>query len=221
MLLLTISFVYPENKNAKLVKKHPIRAVRAIVNAENIALFVFAGFLAGVSNKGGEFRELAFQDLGIAVASFGLILSASSLLGAVFGWYVHILDKLRPLSFYLLDLVIMSVTLCAMGISDNPIIAVAFFILFAGYTRVRMIIFQAKLLHEIQHSYKATLISALNLFTLVGDISAITLLTKFVGSNGYGMGYVLFGASVLGIGTTLWLIMVLESYHRRQGVIRP
>ena len=105
---------------------------------------------------------------------------------------------------------------CTIGATSNPIVAVIAFTLFAAYTRVRMIIFQAKMLHEIKHAYKATLISALNLFTLLGDIIAITLLTKFVTDKGYLFGYVLFGGAIFAIGIILWLLMVLEANNRRK-----
>ena len=214
MLWLTISFEYPEGHETHKQKKNPIQAIKSIVTMENVALFIFCGFLSGISNKGGEFRELVFQDIGIAISLFGIILALSSLAGAVMGWYVHILDRLKPLTFYMLDLAIIAVSLAGIGITKNQIIAVAAFTLFAGYTRVRMIIFQSKMLYDIKHTYKATLISALNLFGLFGDILAILLITQFVTMNGYQIGYVLFGAAVFVIGTLLWLLVLLEHRNR-------
>jgi len=215
MLWLTISFEHPKAKETEITKKNPFLAMKSIVTAENIMLFIFSGFLAGVANRGGEFRELLFQHVGIAVALFGFILALGSLAGAAMGWFVYVLDRLKPLSFYLFDLLVMAGCLVLMGITSSPIAAVIAFTLFAAYTRVRMIIFQAKMLHEIKHTYKATLISALNLFTLLGDIIAITLLTKFVTDKGYLFGYVLFGGAILVIGLILWLLMVAEASRRR------
>lgn len=216
MLWLTFSFEHPKATETSVTKKNPFTAIKSIINAENVMLFIFSGFLAGVSNKGGEFRELLFQHVGIAVALFGIILALASLAGAIMGWFVHILDRMKALSFYLFDLLVMTGCLVLMGATSNPIVAVIAFTLFAAYTRVRMIIFQAKMLHEIKHAYKATLISALNLFTLLGDIIAITLLTKFVTDKGYLFGYVLFGGAIFAIGIILWLLMVLEANNRRK-----
>ncbi len=215
MLWLTISFEYPKMQESGVKKKNPFQAIRSIVTVENILLFIFAGFLAGVANRGGEFRELLFQYVDIAISLFGVILALSSLLGAVMGWYVHILDRMKTLTFYLFDLVIIAGCLTAMGITSNQIVVVIAFTLFAGYTRVRLIIFQAKMLHEVKHAYKATLISALNLFTLFGEVLAITLLTKLVVGNGYLFGYVLFGCIVFAIGIVLWFAMVVEASMRR------
>lgn len=216
MLWLTFTFEHPKVEETTVIKKNPFLAIKSIVNPENVILFIFSGFLAGVANKGVEFRELLFQHVGIAVALFGVILALGSLAGAIMGWFVHALDSMKALSFYLFDLMVMVSCLVLMGATPNPIIAVIAFTLFVAYTRVRMIIFQAKMLHEIKHVYKATLISALDLFTLLGDIIAITLLTKFVTGKGYLFGYVLFGVSIFIIGIVLWLFMVLEANNRRK-----
>ena len=167
--------------------------------------------MAGVANRGGEYRELLFKDIGIAVTIFGILLAIGSIVGAIMGRYVHLLDKLKPMTFYLLDLLFMSFCLVLIGASKSPILAVTGFTLFAGYTRVRWIIFQAKLLHDIQHVYKATLISALNLFTIIGEIGAITILSKTIGFKGYTTGYFLFGLSTLGMGFLLWIFMLFKN----------
>ena len=75
------------------------------------------------------------------------------------------------------------------------------------------------MLHDIQHSYKATLISALNVFTLLGDIAAIALITRFVTDTGYLTGYVLFGVAVFAIGLVLWLLMYIEAKNRRRKLV--
>ncbi len=209
MLWLTISFEYPKGDETYKKKKNPLNAVKSIVTLENAALFVFCGFLSGISNKGGEFRELVFQDISIAVAWFGFILALSSLAGAVMGWYVHVLDRLKPAAFYLFDLIVIMLCLVGIGATTNPVVTIGAFTLFAGYTRVRMIVFQAKMLNDIKHTYKATLLSALNLFTLFGDIIAITLLTQYVSQYGYQVGYVIFGIAVLVIGFGLWLAILV------------
>lgn len=215
MLWLTTSFEYPRSVHTEAVAKNPVGALTSVVTTQNVALFIFSGFLAGVSNKGLEFRELLFQHVGIVVSLFGIILAASSLLGAVMGWYIHILDRLKPMLFYLLDLTLLAGCLVLAGATSNPLLAVVALTIFAAYSRVRLIVFQAKMLHEIKHVYKATLISALSLFIVLGDVIAISLLTKFVTGVGYLQGHVLFGLSIFGIGIFLWSLMVLEARYRR------
>jgi MFS family permease len=209
MLALVISFEYPKGNESHSTKKNPIAAIRSVVTIENIALFLFCGFLSGVSNRGGEFRELVFQDVGIAVSLFGVIVALSSVIGAVMGWYIHILDRLKSSLFYLFDLVVISICLAAMGISTNPLIVIAAFTIFAGYTRVRMIIFQAKMLHDIKHTYKATLLSALNTFTIIAEIAAISLLTFSITASSYQSGYVFFGGIVFIVGLILWGVVLM------------
>jgi MFS family permease len=219
MLWLTISFKHPVMQTDPQKRKNPIQAIKSVVTLQNLALFIFSGFLAGVANKGGEFRELLFQDIGIAVALFGFILALGSLAGAAMGWFVHILDRLKPLSFYLFDLLVIVGCMLLIGATSNPIVAIIAFTIYAAYTRVRHIIFQAKMLHDITHAYKATLISALNMFTVLGDVIAITLLTKFVTDTGYLTGYVLFGVAIFTIGIILWLFMVWEAGRRKPVVV--
>lgn len=207
MLWLTISFVHPKQDTASTLTKNPIDAVRKVATLQNISIFLFAGFLAGVANRGGEFRELSLQAIGIPISWFGIILALSSLMGAAMGWYVHVLDRLRPLVFYLLDLLLLAGIFITMGLIHNLFVMAAVFIIYAGYTRIRMIIFQAKMLHDLKHAYKATLISALNLFALFGEMLVISLLTTFIDSSGFITGYLWFGLSVLGVGILLWLFL--------------
>lgn len=208
MLWLAISFTYPINYQTKEVK-NPFSAITSIVSWKNFTLFIFAGFAAGISNKALEYQTLLFENIGIAVALFGFLYALSSILGAIFDNYIHILDRLTPTRFYIFDIVLMSSCLILIGLTTNPFVAIAGFTVFAGYGRVRQIIFQSKLLTEMKHIYKATLISALNLFTVIGDMVAITLLAKMIGLRGYSTGYFLFGIAIFGIGLLLWFILLL------------
>lgn len=215
MLWLVISFEYPHDQTEKKVK-NPFTAVRSIVTWQNIALFLFAGFTTGVANKGSEYRELLMQDIGIAVSLFGVFLAISSLLGAVFGLYIHLLDKIRPLSFYLIDLAILAVSFIVLGFG-TPIVVVISSIVLMAYGRVRLIVFQSKLLADLNHPYKTTLMSALYLFTTLGDIVAALMVAKAIGLYGYVDGYLLFGIVVLIVGLALW--SVLLAVHRGRKVL--
>lgn len=217
MTLLVASFKVPRKESDAPAPKNPFNAVRSIVNPQNVILFLFAGAMSAAVIQGTEFKELLFQDIGVPVAWFGFILSIGSLVGALLGWYIHILDRLKPLSFYFLDLVIIASGFIAAGITRNEWVVIAAFILLAAYSRVRQIIFQAKLLENLQHAYKATLISALNLFTTIAQVGAITLLTFYVTNTNLSEGHLLFGASVFAIGLMFMFIMLVEA---RRGAIR-
>jgi MFS family permease len=217
MLWLAISFTYPTNHQTKEVK-NPFSAIANVISWKNVTVFIFAGFAAGISNKALEYQTLLFEKIGIAVTLFGFLYALSSILGAVFGNYIHILDKLKPTSFYIFDIALMSSCLMLIGLTTNPFFVIIGFTIFAGYGRVRQIIFQSKLLAEMRHTYKATLISALNLFTVIGDMVVVTLLAKMIGLKGYSTGYFLFGIAIFGIGLLLWFILLLgQRYQSNKG----
>ena len=215
MLLLAMSFTYPKVAKKKQKRLNPLSAIKNIVTWQNITFFMFAGFLSGVSNRAGEYRELLMQNIGIAVGLFGLIVAASSIVGAILGLFTHPLNKLKPLAFYMLDLVIMTSCLLMIGITKNHILVITGGVLFLGYSRIRLIVFQAKLLENLQHAYKATLLSALSFFTVFGEILAIAVLAKCIGLTNYSHGYVLFAGFVFVVGFGLWTVMALESSRRK------
>ncbi len=214
MMGLVISFQYPENKGGIRIAKNPFKAVASIVTLQNLALFLFAGFMTGVAFEGNGYRELLMQDVGIAVSLFGLFLSVASIIGALFGFYIHVLDKLRPMMFYLIDLLIISMGFIVIGFG-SPIIIVASTILLAAYSRVRLIIFQSKLLADLRHPYKATLVSALNLFSTLGGVLAVAMIAKAIGIYDYIGGHLAFGIAVLAVGSVLWVILAIEHKNRK------
>ncbi len=214
MLWLVISFQYPERQAGARVVKNPFKAVASIVTLQNLALFVFAGFMTGVANEGNGYRELLMQDVGIAVSLFGLFLSVASIIGAVFGFYIHILDKLKPMVFYMIDLLVFSLGFVVIGLG-SPIFIIASTILLAAYSRVRLIIFQSKLLADLRHPYKATLVSALNLFSTFGGVVAAAMIAKLIGVYDYIGGHFVFGIAIFGIGFVLWVILAIEHKNRK------
>jgi MFS family permease len=207
MLLLALSFTYPPRKGETKIK-NPFAATKNILNKQNIALFMFAGVSLGVSYTSGNYRELAFQHVGIAVGLFGTLLAVSSVIGAILGRYIHIIDKFKPRAVYMFDLLFISSFLMLAGSTTNRLVVSFAFIMLAGYDRVHLIIFQAKLLENITHTYKATLLSALNVFSTLGQAGAVVILAKLIGFKGYGTGYVLFGLVTLGVSLFLWLLVV-------------
>jgi len=206
MLWLVISFRYPDvPEEHTALKKNPFSAIHNIVSLQNIALFIFAGFMTGISNKSGEYRELLLQHIGVPIVLLGVITAISSVVGALLGYYIHAFDRLRTTVFYLTDLLILTGAMIVIGVLHEPVLTTIAFILFFGYSRVRLIIFQAKLLQDIRHTYKATLMSALSLFSTAGDVIVIAALGKAIGLYSYNDGYALFGVGAFGIGFVLWL----------------
>ena len=217
MFWLSLNFTYPPAKS-EIKIKNPFEATFRIVTIQNLSVFLLTGFIAGVMNRAPEYRELLFQDLGINVSYFGFLLALGSLAGAVMGWYIHLLDKLKPNTFYFLDLIFTAFCLLLIGVTRNSFIVVCGFTLFVAYSRIRLIVVQAKLLSSLKHVYKATLISSLNLFSGFGDIIAITLLASAISTKSYSGGYMYFGLEVLFVCVPLWLTVVLLSKRNKAEV---
>jgi len=206
MFAIALKFTFPIEKFEKHTV-NPIEAIKTIVTVQTVALFIFAGLMAGVMDQAPQYRELLFQDIGIKVEYFGFLLAIGSVFGAIMGWYIHLFDKISQNKFYLIDMLFISGCLCLIGLSRNQIVVVLGFALFAAYSRVRLIIVQAKLLSNLQHVYKATLLSALSIFTSLGDIVAVTILASNIHIYQYTKGYLLFGLEVLFVGLVMWIIM--------------
>lgn len=211
MFGLAYSFHFPHIKHTTKLSKNPLSALRRIITRSNIALFIFAGVMSGISSRGGEYRELLFQDIGITASLFGIILASSSIVGAVIGKFLHIFDHLSSHAFYIFDAVFMATCLATAGIGRSPVLAIFGLVLFTGYGRVRLIVFQAKLLEDVNHAYKASLISGLNFFNVFGEVLAVAMLSNYISSHGYPNGYILFGMATALLGFILWLGIVFES----------
>lgn len=218
--LIAASFTHPKVKHkTRVKKKKPIVALRSIVTVTNLSLFLFAGLLFGVTHRGGNYRELVYQDVGIPIEYFGVLVAAGSLVGVLFGFGLGLVDKLRAGTFYLLDLTIIAACMIAVGLGQNPLIIVSAFIIFAAYDRVRLILIQSRLLQEVEHTYKATLLSALSLFSVMGEIVMIALLAYFIELGGYQEGYLWFGGVVLLAGLVLYFA-VLASLKRASNKLK-
>jgi len=205
--ILVRSFEYPDLPRMR-AKKKPIEALKSIVNWRNVALFVFFGFVSSLNklNGIGEFSQIRLAELGVAVGLLGLVQALSSIIGAILGQVVHIFDRIKPRPFYLIDLSLAAGCLATVGLTSNWVIGVIATALFAGWFRVRKIIYQAKLLAELGHVYKATLLSALSLFTNIWQMVAPGLLAWSVLARNDSLagGYVLFAAIAFITGMILW-----------------
>jgi hypothetical protein len=207
LFILIRSFEYPVVARTHALKT-PLKALRSVVNWQNLALFLFFGFVAtlGWVTGAGEFMQLRLSELGVAAGLLGLFQACGSLMGAGLGLIIHWFERIRPRLFYLIDLLIMTGGLLAIGLAPNFVWAIAAITIFIGWIRVRRIVFQAQLLKELQHVYKATLISALSFFTNIWQLVTPALLAGLIGIKGgvIGAGYVMFAGVAFAIGLVLW-----------------
>jgi len=208
LFFLVRSFEYPELPRQRAIKD-PIEALHKIVTKQNVALFVFYGFLAGAAfmNGVGEYSQLRLTELGVAVGLLGVVMASGSLLGAILGRVIFIFDQVRARAFYLFDLVLMTGCLLLMGLAPNWVVGVAAVIVFVGWTRVRGILYQSKVLVDLKHVYKATLISALNFFANLWQMVMPLVLAWSVATRGGSLagGYVLFAGIAFLAGMVFWL----------------
>lgn len=210
MLILAMSFVYPKRQAEQHQKINPINAAKSVVTLQNLALFLFAGFVAGIVHRVNGFSELLLQDVGVAVALFGVLLAVSSLVGAVMGLFTGVFIKLKPLSFYIFDLVFVTSCLLALSVNNIAVVVVGY-VLFFAYSRVRHIMFQAYLLQKTNHRYKATLLSALGVFNLIGEIIAVAVLAKFINVYDLSAGFRYYAIYTFVVGMALIGLIILES----------
>ncbi len=207
MTVIIYSFEFPKlsTDERSHEAKNPIKAVRSIVTASNIALFVFAGFMTAVSMMGTEYQGPALKDVGVSVFWLGIVTSAGSLVGALLGLMTDALNKLKPHVFYLIDVLVVGLCMMFAGLTREPVVMALSFILFVGYGRIRLIVIQSKMLEDMKHHYKATLLSALGWFTQFAQLAVVAVLGWAIGQHGYNNGYVLFGIFTLFVGFMLWL----------------
>lgn len=217
LVVFAFRFTYPPRADGYEVK-NPLAAIRAVVNKQNLLLFVFAGFTSGVLYRGGEYRELLLQDLGMAVAWLGVVVAVGNVVGVIMGLFLHKLEYLSDRSFYLVDLVFLSGCLFGMGITSNLWAVATASVFLVGYFRVRSIIFQAKFFRDTGHHYKATLISALNTFSLAGEVLVVLILSWTVTHLGYSAGYLATALAALVVGVGLWA--AVQPYLARQVAAR-
>jgi hypothetical protein len=160
--------------------------------------------------------------MGLLVGMLGVVQAGGSLIGAGLGLIIHQFDRIRLRILCLLELLAISAMLAIIGYSQDLVVVAVTAIIFMGWIRVRKIVFQAKLLAELKHVYKATLISALSFFVNIFQIIAPALLAWSVlqRDGQLGGGYVLFAGIVLVIGSVLWIFVMFSAKRKDARISR-
>lgn len=76
---------------------------------------------------------------------------------------------------YIFDLLLLNGLFILVGLGD-PILIVISSIIAMAHFRVRMIVFQPKMLANLMHAYKSTLLSAPSRFTTAGEVAVVGML---------------------------------------------
>lgn len=212
MTFLTTKFINPLiHSHVETNEKKVRHALQNVFTLRNTSVFVLAGFLTAAANQSLQYKELYLQEQGLPITLLGSVLAAGSVIGAVLGWYIHVFDMFSSKVFYIIDTLILSGCLIIMGIGANLISIVAAVVVFTGYSRVRQIVFQGKLLKDIKHAYKATLLSSLDTFTAFGSALLTLVLAHFIINHGFSSGYLYYGTFVLVVGLILTSGTILTS----------
>jgi hypothetical protein len=200
---LVMSFVEPPKKVS--FKKQEITFLKDLKNmlsegvlSKMFFIFMIFGISSTSFNASNVYREIVFKTIGIPVEYFGFILAFGSLLGAITGYYIHTLKKLRPLYFYLFDILYVSLTYILIGVTESPIVIIIAFSLFPAYDRTRSIIFESHVFEEFPNSeHKATLISILNFFKPSNGIWVPAIFAYIVSQTNVISGHLFFGVALL------------------------
>lgn len=182
--------------------KELIVAIRTFVHKRTVWLFVAIGVAFGLYSAPIDYTNLVLNDLGLAAQYLGWAFAGSSLLGAIGGYAIHHLQKLRFKTFMFMDVLICCGLFVMIGLTRNLWVAIAAFLINLSFWRLRGILYQHYLLELFSGTrHKATLVSLVGfgeqLFVVVLPLLFAFAITHW----GYYTGYVsvgLFMALVLG-----------------------
>lgn len=206
LCLLTVAlFMQDLPYKSAPVRKCDFAQIKAISGKRYILAFALTfGIISGLYGSGADTINVAIKDFGIRADLLGWIYGFSSIVGALMGYLIKYLHKLKHTQYLVIDsLVIASVYLSAF--TKSPIILAAFMVLGVSFFRYRKIIYQDFLLTIYPTSYKATLVSAMSNLEQINGIwlpLAITNLAHFVGLS--------IGLGIVG----LFIILIIPLYHR-------
>lgn len=181
--------------------------LKTIPKTELLILFSIYGIISSVFDNAPQFREILYTNLGVPVAYLGVLLALGSLLAAAMGHVIHRLADLPHRVFYFVDIFILVVALLAIGISQNPYLAIAGFLLMNMYDRNRAIVAESHILSRYPaKENKATLLSMLAFSSSLQGLWIALALGSSLHFFGISKGFVYFG---LTMGVLLVLLMFL------------
>ncbi|MBP9668007.1 MFS transporter [Candidatus Saccharibacteria bacterium] len=142
---------------------------------------------------------VALKELQFNPAHLGWVFAGASLLGAVLGLGLHHLKKLTIGQYVLLDMSILIAPFIAVYFK-NIFVIIPLMMLSIGFWRFRRIIYQEHLLKKYETTYKATMISAMEMSENISTLWVPILTTTAIGALGVFNG---FGAIAVAIGVLL------------------
>ncbi len=205
MFMTTPKKVHQEIKEA--IADGFFSLLNTVKNRREIALFIFLGMMTATHNKLPQFREIYFQEIGVPVWFFGLILSITGIVTIFLTYTVPFLEKTKPKIFYGIDLLFACSLSLLIGLIGHPVFGVMICIIFVAYQRIRLIVIHSHLLKNCPtQDLKATYLSMYAFFENIGYIFIPLALGYLVGYFGLQKGYFIFGI--------LFFIMIIPIYFK-------
>lgn len=154
---------------------------------------ILFGMISALFTGTTDLSNIAFKEFGLKPELLGWLFAAGSLVGAIIGRYMHLLKKLKMVTYLLIDCLSAALPLLAIYSQSLPFMVVTF-IFSISFWRYRRIIYQDHLLSRYSTDYKAVLISGmsyveeLNLLWLPIILAWIVSRTSL--SDGFGIAFI-------------------------------
>lgn len=191
--------------------KQLVIAARTFANRNTVWLFLAIGLSAAFYGAGTDYNSLVLKDLGMAARFVGFAFAAGSLVGALFGYFVHHIEKLSFRTFAMSDAIICSGFFIVVGLSRNLLISIAAVTLSLGFWRLRYIIYQHYLFNIFNgSSYKATLMSLISFCEQMFTLLLPSIFVFWMTRQGYYWGYAIIGVTAAVILGVLFIVAFMR-----------
>lgn len=211
LLWISLALTTPHNVKQKSHEKiHDgfFALLKTVRLRGEILLFFFLGVVASLYSQIPQYKELYFQDVGVPLWFFGFVYSITSIVGIVFTYYVHKLEKSDAVRFYLIDFLAVTTASILVGFVSNAFFGVLIFILWGGYWRIRGILVHSYILRACPtKNFKATYLSMYSFLSRLNSIWVPAVLGYLIGHFGVQVGYSYFGFAALIVLAVMYLLI--------------
>ncbi len=148
-----------------------IKSVRKIINRYTISFFLFLGVLYAIGTGSADTFNLGLLELGYEVKYLGLLFGVTSLFGALFGIFVHHLQKLSLKQYAVIDIIINLLPFISYGVIRSLPLTIVIFIFNFSFWRYEQIMYQHYILKAFGTTrLKATIVSITTNFRSLHEI---------------------------------------------------
>lgn len=212
LLIFTASLLRePPREQRVSLHENPVKDLlmnlRVFVFRYTILMFMAIGILYGLYGASSDFTNLIFKDLGANPSYLGFAFAASSIVGIIGGYFIHLLRNISLRTYALMDTFVFCSYALAIGFTQNLAVAIVGFIISMGWWRLRNILYTHHLLTYYKNSsYKATLISTVAFFYRLNEAWLPFVFVGTIGAVGYYVGYIWIGVASAVVLVPLFII---------------